>query len=61
MQAETRSQGTSMAEQKEPILDNPPTQEFERHVRDYSLMISMLKWGSIVALVVVFFVLLIIS
>jgi hypothetical protein len=50
-----------MAQEEEPILTNPPTQEMERHVRDYSLMITLLKWGSIVSLVIVFIVLLIIA
>jgi hypothetical protein len=50
-----------MAQEEEPILTNPPTQEMERHVRDYSLMIALLKWGAIVSLVIVFIVLLIIA
>lgn len=50
-----------MAKEQEPILTNPPTQEIERHVRDYSVMISLLKWGAIISLIIAFLVLLIIS
>jgi hypothetical protein len=50
-----------MAKEEEPILTNPPTQEIERHVRDYSLLITLLKWGAIVSLVIAFSILLIIA
>jgi hypothetical protein len=50
-----------MAQEEDPILTNPPTQEVERHVRDYSRFTALLKWGAIVSLIVAFFVLLIIA
>ena len=50
-----------MANEDEPILTNPPTQEVARHVQDYSRFTFLLKWGAVVSLVVAFFVLLMIS
>jgi hypothetical protein len=35
--------------------------DFKKHARDYSLMISMLKWGAVLALLVGLFVMIIIS
>ncbi|HUG46083.1 MAG TPA: hypothetical protein VMK31_06190 [Sphingomicrobium sp.] len=50
-----------MAQEEEPILTNPPTQEVARHVRDYSHFIALLKWGAIVSLAIAFAVILIIA
>ena len=50
-----------MAEEEEPILAHPPTQEVARHVQDYSRFTALLKWGAIVSLVAAFIVLLLIS
>ena len=49
-----------MAEE-EPLLVDPPTQDVAMHVRDYARFTKLLKWGSIVALAVAFFVLLILK
>lgn len=61
MHAATRTMGTSMADDQEPILTNPPTQEDARHVRDYSRFTALLKWGAIVSLITAFAVILIIA
>ena len=50
-----------MAEAEEPVLTNPPTQEVERHVHDYSRFIALLKWGAILSFITAFAVLFIIS
>ena len=50
-----------MADEDEPILTNPPTQEVARHVSDYSRFTALLKWGAIVSLVAAFAVILIIA
>ena len=49
-----------MAEE-EPLLVDPPTQDVAMHVRDYARFTKLLKWSSLVALVVAFFVLLILK
>ena len=50
-----------MAEDEEPILTNPPTQEVARPVDDYSRFTALLKWGAIVSLITAFIVILIIA
>ena len=35
--------------------------DFEHHARDYSLMISMLKWGAVAAFIIAILVLIIIA
>jgi hypothetical protein len=50
-----------MAEEEEPLLSNPGTPEAARHVEDYSLFTSILKWGAIASLAVAFIVLLLIG
>jgi len=47
-----------MAEE-EPLLVDPPTQDVAVHVRDYARFTKLLKWGAIVALIVAFFVMMI--
>ena len=49
-----------MAEE-EPILTSPPTQEMAHHVRDYARFTAMFKWGAIIAAIVGYIVMLIIS
>ena len=46
---------------EEPILNNPPTQEMAHHVRDYVRFTKMFRWGAILALLVGYFVMLIID
>jgi len=47
-----------MAEE-EPLLVDPPTQDVAVHVRDYARFTKLLKWGAIAALIVAFFVMMI--
>lgn len=61
MHAVTKRMGTSMAEDDEPILTNPPTHEVARHVDDYSRFTTLLKWGAIVSFIAAFAVILIIA
>lgn len=49
-----------MAEE-ESILVNPPTQDVEVHVRDYTRFTRLLKWGAIVCLIIGLVVLLILK
>ena len=56
--SETRNQGSVMAEE-EPLLVDPPTQDVAMHVRDYTRFTKLLKWGAIVALIIAFFVMMI--
>ena len=44
--------GSEMAEEEEPILTNPGSQEMAHHVADYSSFTRLLKWGAIVCLIV---------
>lgn len=39
---------------EDSILTNPDTPEVARHVRDYSNFTQMLKWGTIVCLIIAF-------
>lgn len=55
-----RIQGSEMAEE-EPLLVDPPTQDVAMHVQDYARFTKLLKWGSLVALAIAFFVLLILK
>ncbi|QNM83126.1 hypothetical protein H8M03_01830 [Sphingomonas sabuli] len=50
-----------MAHEEEPFLTHPPTPEVARHVKDYTLMIAMLKWGAIISFVIAFLVMYIIT
>ena len=53
--------GIPMAEEEEPLLASPPTQEVAVHVRDYEKFTRMMKWGAIVCLIVGFIVLMILK
>jgi len=44
---------------EESLLVNPPTQDVAVHVRDYTHVIRMLKWGAGICLVVALIVLMI--
>ena len=50
-----------MAEEEEPLLASPPTQEVAVHVRDYERFTQMLKYGAITCLIIGFIVLLILK
>ncbi|HET7317215.1 MAG TPA: hypothetical protein VFI88_07310 [Sphingomicrobium sp.] len=50
-----------MAEEEEPILAHPGTQDVARHVHDYEHFTALFKWGAIGALIIAFIVLLIIG
>ena len=50
-----------MAEEEEPLLASPPTQEMAAHVHDYERFTWMLKWGAAGALIIGFIVLLILK
>jgi hypothetical protein len=50
-----------MAEEEEPLLASPPTQEVATHVRDYEKFTHMMKWSAITCLIVGFVVLLILK
>jgi hypothetical protein len=41
-----------MANDEEPILTQPGSQEMSAHVHDYDRFIKLFKWGAIVCLVV---------
>jgi hypothetical protein len=41
-----------MAEEKEPLLANPPTHEMAVHVHDYDRFTWMMKWGAIACLII---------
>ena len=56
----TTDEGSEMAEE-EPLLVDPPTQDVAMHVQDYTRFTKLLKWGSLVALAVAFFVMLILK
>ena len=59
---ETASQkGMNMANDEEPLLANPPTQEAAAHVRDYEKFTRLIKWSALALLVVAFIVLLILK
>jgi hypothetical protein len=57
----TKSMGSPMAHDEEPILTHPGSKEMARHVHDYSRFTALLKWGALICLVIAFVVLLIIS
>jgi hypothetical protein len=40
-----------MAEDEEPLLASPPTQDVAHHVADYANFTKLLKWGAIVCLI----------
>ncbi len=50
-----------MAEEEEPLLASPPTQDVAIHVRDYERFTKMFKWGAISAFIIGFIVLLILK
>jgi len=50
-----------MADDEEPLVANPPTQEVATHVRDYEKFTRMMKWGAIFCLMIGFIVLLILK
>jgi hypothetical protein len=50
-----------MAQEEEPLLASPPTQEVATHVRDYEKFTRLMKWGALTCLVVGFIVLLILK
>ena len=50
-----------MAEEEEPLLASPPTQEVAVLVRDYEKFTRMMKWGGIICLIIGFIVLLILK
>jgi len=50
-----------MAEEEEPLLASPPTQEVAVHVADYERFTRMLKLGAITCLIIGFIVLLILK
>jgi hypothetical protein len=53
--------GNGMAEEEEPLLAHPPTQEVAVHVRDYERFTKLLKWGALTCLLIGFLVLLILK
>jgi hypothetical protein len=61
MHAACEQLGTTMAHEEDSILTSPPTPEVARHVNDYSRFTTLFKWGAILALIVGFIVLLIIT
>jgi hypothetical protein len=50
-----------MANDEEPILTHPGSQQMARHVRDYSKFTALFKWGAITSFVVAILVLFIIA
>lgn len=50
-----------MAEDEEPLLVSPPTQEAAVHVKDYLRFTKLMKWGALTCLVIGFIVLLILK
>ena len=61
MHAATTLMGTNMAEEEEPLLAHPPTQEVARHVQDYSRFTALLKWSALASLIIAFIVILLIA
>lgn len=57
----TKSMGSYMANEEEPILNRPGSQRMAEHVHDYSRFTSILKWGAVTCVVVAVLVLLMIS
>ena len=45
-----------MADNKEPILTEPQSQDVAVHVRDYTSFIKMVKWTAIISAVLGFIV-----
>ena len=45
----------------EPASNEPPSQDMQMHVRDYSGFVSLLKWGALVSFVTAIIVLFLIS
>lgn len=43
-----------MADEEEPLLASPPTQDVAHHVEDYSKFTRLLKWGAIACLIIAF-------
>jgi hypothetical protein len=50
-----------MAEEEEPLLATPPTQEVATHVHDYEKFTRMMKWGAIVCLILGFIAMMVIQ
>lgn len=59
--SDNAEKGILMAEDEEPLLASPPTQEAAVHVRDYEKFTHMMKWGAITCFVIGFIVLLILK
>lgn len=45
----------------EPINNETASVDFNKHAKDYSLLIAMLKWGAVTALIIGFLVMIIIA
>lgn len=45
----------------EPTSNDTSPVDFDKHAKDYSLLISMLKWGAVLALITGFLVMIIIA
>lgn len=59
--SDNTGKGIFMAEEEEPLLASPPTQEVAVHVRDYEKFTRMMKWGGITSLIIGLIVLLILK
>jgi hypothetical protein len=55
------NKGSRMAENVDPVFEEAHAPELQKHVRDYSRFIQMLKWGAIVSFVTAILVLFIIT
>jgi len=45
----------------EPTSNDQSPVDFDKHAKDYSLLIAMLKWGAVIALMLGFLVMIIIQ
>jgi aa3 type cytochrome c oxidase subunit IV len=50
-----------MAEEEEPLLAQPGTQEMAAHVHDYDRFTRMMKWGALACLIIGLIVLMILK
>lgn len=50
-----------MAEEEEPLLAHPGSQEMTAHVHDYDRFTRMMKWGAVACLIIGLIVLLILK
>lgn len=53
--------GSHMANDEDPILAHPGSQQMARHVHDYSRFTGLFKWGAITCFVIAILVLFIIA